>query len=218
MEDADGNPVSPTTGEPEVPIPDLDPTDYCGEAEYIFTGQWGLKVSTNELQNLNAGTYWGLKWSGGKYVTDNDNVQPGVYCMDNDVEVGNQLGSAASPLAITILTTASVTIPGDPYMVSAHSDSILIMAEGDVKLNGSPSGGDLNFEGMIYAGSQCEVSGTPALFGQLICKDDPNPVDSEDWVSANSISGDMTLTYSCGGLLSPRPPVPITGRMWNHVW
>ena len=218
LEDADGDPVSPTSGAPEVPIPDLDPTDYCGEADYIFTGQMGLKVSTSELRNLNSGTHWGWKWAGGKYQTDNDNVEPGVYCMDNDVEVGNQLGSAGSPLAITFLTTASVTIPGDPYIVSAHSDSILIMAEGDVNLNGSPSGGDLNFEGLIYAGSQCEVSGTPALFGQLICKDDPNPAGSEDWVSANKISGDMELTYSCGGLLAGGQPVPIAGRMWNHVW
>ena len=138
--------------------------------------------------------------------------------MNNDVEVGNQLGSPGTPLAIIILTTKSVTIPGDPHIVPAHPDSILIVAGGGVKLNGSRSSGDQNFEGLVYAGSQCEISGTPVMYGQLICRDDPNPFGGEDWASENRISGDLTLTYSCGGLLGGGGVSPISGRMWSHVW
>ena len=218
LQDMLWNPVTPTSDAPELPIPDLDPDDYCGEADYIFAGNLGTQVATMTTRNLATGTWWGWKWSGGTYTTDNDNVAPGVYCMDGNAEMTSQLGSPSTPLAITILTTKSVTIPGDPYMVPAHSDSILIVAEGDVKLNGSPSGGEQNFEGLVYAGSQCEVSGKPVMFGQLICRDDPNPFGSENWVVGNKISGDLTLTYSCGGMLGRGGASPISERMWNHVW
>ena len=217
LQDTLSNPVTPTSGAPQQPLPDLDPNDYCGEADFVFTNGSGLKVSTSETQNLASGTHWGWKWSGGIYTTDNNNVEPGVYCMDGDAEVVNQLGTPSTPLTVTILTTKSVTIPGDPYIVAAHTESILIIADGDVKLNGSPSGGEQNFEGLVYAGAQCEVSGTPVMHGQLICRDDPNPPGSQDWASNNQISGDLTLTFSCGGLLD-KPPSPIAGRMWNHVW
>ena len=218
LQDTLGSSVTATSGAPEKPIPDLDPNDYCGEADYIFDGVFGTEVATSTTRNLSTGTWWGWKWSGGTYTTDNDNVQPGVYCVNNDVEVGHQLGLPGAPLAITILTTMSVTIPGDPYVIPAHPDSLLIVAGGDVKLNGSPASGDQNFEGLVYAGSQCEISGTPVMYGQLICRDDPNPFGSEDWVFENRISGDLTLTYNCGGMLGGSRSGPISGRMWSHVW
>ena len=218
LQDTLGNAVTPTSSAPQQPIPDLDPTDYCGEADYIFTGTLAIEVATMTTRDLALGTWWGWKWSGGTYTTDNDNVASGVYCMDNDVEISNQLGSPSTPLAITILTTKSVTIPGDPYMVPAHPDSILIVADGDLKLNGNPAGGDQNYEGLAYAGSQCEVSGTPVMFGQLVCRNDPNPVGSEDWVDENNVSGDLRLTYNCGGMLGGGGVRPINGRTWSHVW
>ena len=218
LQDLLGDPITPTPNVPERPIPDLDPDDYCGEADYIFDGIFGTEVATMTTRDLSSGTWWGWKWSGGTYTTDNNNVQPGVYCMNNDVEMPNQLGSPSTPLAITILTTKSVTIPGDPYIVPAHSDSILIVASGDLRLNGSPASGDQNFEGLAYAGSQWEISGTPVMYGQLICRDDPNPFGSENWVVENKISGDLTLTYNCGGMLGGGGSRPISGRMWSHVW
>ena len=217
VQDTLGNGITPMSGAPDQPILDLDPDDYCGEADYIFTDEWGLEVATTTLRNLESGAYWGWKWSGGGYQTDNDNVSEGVYCMNNDVQIGNQLGSSSTPLAITLLTTESVMISGNPYITPAHSDSILIIADGDVKLNGNATGGADNFEGLVYAGSQCEVSGRVVIHGQLICRDDPNPFGSEDWVSENRISGDMQLTFSCGEML-PDPGRPIGERVWSHVW
>lgn len=209
-----GNVVTAETGADPLPIPDLNPNDYCGDADYIFNGIWGTEVATSTTRNLSTGTWWGWKYSGGTYITDNDNVAPGTYCMDQDVEIGNQLGTPSTPLPLTILTDKSVAIAGDPYIVSAHPDGILIMADGDIKLNGSPSGGDENFEGLIYAGSQCEISGTPAMHGQLICRNDPNPFGSENWANQNKISGNFTLTYSCGGLEIFPPYLRVVEGTW----
>ena len=215
--DALGDTVTATSAVPENQIPDLDPMDYCSEADYIFEDQWGTQVATGTTRNLNV-AWWGWKYTSGRYITDSADVMPGVYCMNHDAELTNQIGSADDPLSITILTTGSVTMPGDPYAVAAPPDSILIMAEGDVNIRGDPVAGDVGFQGLIYAGSQCQISGAPVIYGQIICRDDPNPVGTTDYASTNSISGDLQLTYSCGGILSPRPPTPLTQRMWSHVW
>ena len=212
-----GDTLTATEGTPEKEIPDLDPMDYCDEADYIFENGWGTEVATGTNRNLIA-SWWGWKYSSGMYVTDNNSVMPGVYCMDSDAQLNHQIGTAANPLAITILSVGTVTIPGDPYMVPAHSDSLLIIAEGDVMVNGNPVAGEITFEGLIYAGAQCEISGNPVIYGQVVCRDDPNPPGSLELASENLVSGNMQLTYTCGGLMAHRPPWPIGERMWNHVW
>ena len=84
--------------------------------------------------------------------------------------------------------------------------------------DGNATGGQDNYDGLIYAGAQCHVDGNPILYGQLICKDNPNPPGSIDWVTLSNISGQMTLRYRCGGLLGRIPPMPVPGRKWSHVW
>ena len=103
-------------------------------------------------------------------------------------------------------------------MVTAHPDSILMLADGDLKLNGNPVAGATSMEGLLYGGAQCGVSGNPIIFGQLACKGNPNPPGSTNWLDVSELNGNMTLTYSCGGLLGRRPPRPLTERTWNHAW
>ena len=81
-----GNPITPVPGEPNISVPTLVSTDYCGDADFIFTsaGQ-GLKVSTSESFDFSGGgTYWGWKWNslGNLWETDSDSLEEGVYCVD----------------------------------------------------------------------------------------------------------------------------------------
>ena len=222
-----GNPVTATGGEPAMPIPDLDSTDYCGEADFIFNSSGlGLKVSTSETFDFSGATQqWGWEWDSAKnlYITKSTNIDDGVYCIDGNVQFPNDVGSPGNPETVTILATGSVQISGNPYLRAAHSDSILIIAEGDLDVSGNPSGGFDTFEGLVYGGAQCSVSGNPSFYGQLVCSGDPNPSGSEEWVEENKISGSMTLRYMCGGPLVDlanawEAVFPIAGRMWNHVW
>ena len=221
--DSLGNPITGTDDAPYMPIPDLDPTDYCGEADFIFDSSGvGLKVSTSESFDFSlGGAHWGWKWDSGKnsYISDSEYLEEGVYCVDANMEISKDIGLPGNPRQISILSTKSVMISSNSYMTAAHSDSILVIAEGDLKLNGSPVGGNDNFEGLTYGGAQCEVSGTARLHGQLVCADNANPSGSENWAVENKISGNAEITYSCGGsvLLKAADPVPI-GRMWTHLW
>ena len=218
-----GNPITVTEGVPRMSIPDLDPTDYCGEADFIFRSDGtALKVSTSESFDFAwGGTHWGWKWDSTKnnYISDSEFLEEGVYCVDGNMEISKDLGVPGDPRAITVLATGSVMISSNSYIKSAHSDSILVIAEGDLKLNGSPVGGNDNFEGLTYGGAQCMVSGTARLHGQLVCADHPNPPGSEDWAVENKISGNVEITYSCGGLLvNQAEPELIPQRMWTHLW
>ena len=220
--DTFGNPITATEGVEAIEIPELDSTDYCGEAEFIFDSSGGgLKVSTSESFDFTSGgVHWGWKWNSASniYISDSEFLEEGVYCVDGNVEIVHDVGVAGNPHAISILATKSVQISSNPYIASAHSDSILVMAEGDLKLNGNPSGGNESFTGLVYAGAQCEISGTAKLYGQLVCRDGSNPSGSEEWANESKISGEAEIGYGCGGFEVGIPAEPIPGRMWTHVW
>ena len=217
-----GNPITVTEGAPIVGFPDVVSTDYCGDADFIFTNAGiGTKVATPENHDFSDGNpYWGWKWVSGtnSWLTDSNTPEQGVYCVDGNVQIGHNMGAPGNPAEFTFLATGSLEMSGDPYITPAHPDSILIIAEGDLKLNGSASGGNENYGGLTYAGAQCEMSGTPSLFGQLVCKNNANPAGSADWVAENKISGNMTLTYNCGGIFAPNRAEAISNRAWTQVW
>lgn len=217
-----GSPITANPGAPELPIPDLAANDYCGDADYIFDDNGeGLEVSSGVTFDFGPGDpKWGWKWDPGtnRYYADSQFPEEGVYCVDGNVQVSTDLGAPGSPAVISLLSTMSIEISSNSYLEPAHRDSILILAEGDLKMNGNPIGGAHSFEGLSYGGSQCEVSGTASLHGQLICRDDPNPTGSLEWVTDNKLSGDVEITYSCGGFLSKQVPEPILERTWTHLW
>ena len=138
--DTFGSPITPLENQPRLNIPELNATDYCGAAEYILdiNGQ-GLKVSTGDTFDFTTGLdQWGWKYIPGPptgYESASVNVDDGVYCIEGNLSVGNNIGSPGNPAEVTFLATGSVQINGNPYMVTAHPDSILIMADGDLKLN-----------------------------------------------------------------------------------
>ncbi len=58
-----------------------------------------------------------------------------------------------------------------------------------------------NYDGLIYAGSQCKFNGNPRLSGQILCKDSPNPPGSVNYTTESMISGNPEIRYGCGGSL-----------------
>ena len=182
----------------------------------------GVKVSTSESFDFSGGgTHWGWKWAAGlnNYLSDSEFLEEGVYCIDGNVEISKDLGSPGNPHEISILSTKSVKLSSNSYVATAHSDSIFIIAEEDLMLSGSPTGGNDSFEGLTYGGAQCQISGTARLHGHFICADNPNPSGSIDWAPVTKFSGDAEIRYSCGGLFGgAAAAAPISGRMWSHVW
>ena len=121
----------------------------------------------------------------------------GVYCVYGNVVVSGNPG----PIDMTILATGSVKFSGNPRISSAHPDGILIMSGGDVSISGNPEGGTFAYDGLIYAHSQCEISGNPLLNAQLLCNDEPETAGADNFATENKISGNPTITYDCSGSL-----------------
>jgi hypothetical protein len=114
-----------------------------------------------------------------------------TYCVTGDVQISVDFATLANKRTASIIATGSIKISAKPMMKAAHPDGILLMAGGDLDLQGDWGG-----EGMLYAGGQCYVSSAPIINGQFICKN-KSPHPGANWVPANLISGDAQITFDC---------------------
>jgi hypothetical protein len=190
----DGTPAAKLGNQPEVVIPDLNPMNYCVGAEFRLlsngtaTTGAGMLIAVPTGWSYNAGT---LTWS----VTA-ANVD-GTFCVQGNVSISGNTGSAAAPRAMTVLATGSIAVSGTPVIVPDHPDGILFMAAGDVTIAGQPTAGVDSYSGMIYAGAQCSAAGNATMFGQLLCANGPQPAGAAELITAHSMSGNFVLTFDC---------------------
>jgi hypothetical protein len=191
----DGSPAPVLSNQPEVVIPDLNPMDFCAGADFRLlstgaaTNGAGMLVAVPGGWSYNPGTkLWSLA---GAASTD------GTYCVQGNVSVSGNTGSAASPRVMSILATGSIEVTGTPFITADHEDGILFMAGGDVRVAGNPSAGANNYQGMIYAAAQCVAAGNATMFGQLLCANGPQPVGAIEHAVTHSMSGNFVLTFDC---------------------
>jgi hypothetical protein len=92
---------------------------------------------------------------------------------------------------------------------------VLIIAEGDMKLSGSP-GLSENFDGLVFGGAQCEISGNPKIHGTFICYGNSDPPGAKDVLSESSINGNPEITFDCAGAGSGISLKPFSGRAWSQ--
>jgi hypothetical protein len=198
----DGSNAPKLGGQPEIPIPDLFPLDYCAGADYrlradgfIVPAATGIPLDARSVE------VFGWKRSSGppevKWDLSGNSSVDGTYCVEGNAYVSGNTGTAANPREMSIIATGSIEISGNPYITAEHDDNIMLLAGGDVSISGNPSVGAQNFSGLIYAGAQCKLSGNPAISGQVLCANGPQPVGSVNFVSSHDMSGNFTLTFDC---------------------
>ena len=192
----DGTNAPELGGQSEVVIPDLNPMDYCTNAEFslLATGNvlnvaTGVQVPAAAAGwSYNAGTLtWGL--SGGAVLS-------GTYCAAGTVAISGNNGTAAAPLKISILATGSIALAGTPFLTPDHDDGILLMAAGDVSVGGNPGS---TYSGLVYAGAQCVASGSATLTGQLLCANGAQPAGATEYGAAHGVSGNFRINFDCSG-------------------
>ncbi len=197
--DPDGNVVEPEYAEP-VGIPDHDPFDFCGDADYRLEGGKLTVIATDETHTLGKVLGWQYDTPEGTYQLNAKDAEAGKVCARGNVKVTGNLGEPGDPLAITIIATGSVHIGGTPIIEPAKDDKILILAGGDVQMGGNTTAKrSPRYAGLVYAGSQCQVNGTAYLDGHLLCYDDPDPTGATSLTDDNKINGTPTIHYDCSG-------------------
>jgi hypothetical protein len=206
IEDTSGTSIPPVPNQPPIDIPTLNPLTYCTTTNLDYDMQadgYILRLSDNTLHNAAvAGGVFGFRFystGNGEYRGTGSDPPDGKYCVRSNLQI-NGMGTDADPVKITFYVTGSVDLGGNPKIVRADSArSVLLIAAGDVQLQGTASGGGASLSGLIYAGAQCSAMGTTAISGQMVCKNASNPSGSNALVSNSQVGGNASITYDCSG-------------------
>lgn len=198
---SDGVEVEPSYESP-VEIPFYDPLQFCDQADFILKDGWLITTGPSPTEtDITKGKVSGWSWDKGEntYTVQGKEAIPGTFCAYGNVRVNGNVGSASSPLSLSLLATGSVDFSGTPIVTADHPDDLLIVAGGDVVLGGNTSTDVPQYHGLIYAGAQCQINGTPIIDGRLLCYDGEDPEGAEDLIDDNKINGTPTITYDCTG-------------------
>jgi hypothetical protein len=193
----DGTKVPLQSGADPVDIPVLNYTDFCpGSATYLLQSNgWVLRTSDNTLHDARSNSKFGWKRaSSSPIVWDQDGTLPtGTFCIEGNAKIGGSPG----PVNISIIATGSVEISGTPrFGAPTHPDGITIFSGGDLKLNGDSHS---TYQGLMYARSQCDISGNPTLTANFMCLNEPNAAGTINHFDFNTISGNPNIQYNCTG-------------------
>jgi hypothetical protein len=189
-------------GQPQVVIPDLAPLTHCVGADYRLRADgFVVPAATGIPENATGTEKYGWKRSSGppevKWDMDGGSGTPGTFCVEGNAYISGNNGSVATPLKLSVVATGSIEVSGNPFLTADHDDGIMFLAGGDLSISGNPGAGSPNFQGLMYAGAQCKMSGNPDLFGQLMCANGAQPAGSVNITSAHDMSGNFTLTFDC---------------------
>jgi len=135
-----------------------------------------------------------------------------------NVDIQGNAGTLLLPIQATILSTGSITVSGNPYLVANLQNlstnelppfvkvNILFAAVEDLQINGDVGAGNgiIRFSGICYAGEQVYLSGNGEIQGQVLALNNPNvygtngsdasPVNRDD----NEVTGSFTLNFNGG--------------------
>jgi hypothetical protein len=196
-------PAAKLPGMDEVVIPDLNPMNYCGGANFTLTAVGGAPWIQIGAGIPTPGLPPGWTYTAGTNTWSFNGTpllpQAGTYCVQGNVVAAGSTGSAVAPKPMSILASGSIRVEGQPYLTSTHPDGIQLMAGGDIYLSGNVSAGTISYQGMIYAGAQCSAQGNATGNGQMLCANGAQPAGATDWAAANAVTGSFKVNFDCSG-------------------
>jgi hypothetical protein len=179
--------------QPQVVIPDLNPMDFCAEAEFRLLSNGNVQTVATGTQVPAAGTGWTYTAGSTTWAVAGA-VAPGTYCATGNVTISGGGGTAAAPLRISVLATGSIGVSGNTFLAPDHSDNILLMAGGDIRVAGNPGSA---YGGLVYAAAQCLAEGNASLSGQILCANGAHPAGATPYATAHTVQGSFTLNFDC---------------------
>lgn len=199
-----GDDAPANENETEVAVPDFNnPTNsHCGNADYhLQANGWVKRVSDGALFDARSDEKFGWKRSGtGPVMWDysSDDENPGTFCVFGNVTISGSPGEpTGTPVSMSVIASGSIEIGGNPLLTADDPDGYLLISGGDLKISGNPVGGSANYDGLLYARHQCDISGNPRMKAQILCKDLTSGSGVKNLVGENKISGDLENEYDC---------------------
>jgi hypothetical protein len=183
-----------TVPEP-IPIPTMASAEYCPGARYVLQADGQVLDRTTGLPTVASLLGWTFSLSSGLVLwTSNSSLVTGSYCVEGNATLTGNPGSVLTPVPVSIYAAGSVDVAGNPNISAFDSNDVVVLADGDLYVRGNSN---TNYEGILYGGSNCQVSGSPNLSGQFLCQSGPLPAGATDPVAFNLIEGQPKFVYSC---------------------
>lgn len=195
-------------GYQQVAAPDIRAASRMGDADWFLTNT-GMMTDRNGtlVCDGRAGGCDSRGWSwtsaSNTWNQGGNTVQNGTYYADGSIRMNGNVGSAAVPARISLITTGSVEIIGNPDLI-ADTPGLFILAEGDVRLVGNLS--QYAPEAHVLVREQFEITGRVDLCGQVIVQNVPSVSTT---VTANRMVGSGSITYN--GSLGTPAATAVTG-------
>jgi hypothetical protein len=199
----DGTAAPRLNGQDAIPIPDLNPVTYCTGAKFtLLAGGVGIKDNTTNVTTPGNSGGWVWEAATQNWKGNGTPLLPaaGTYCVEGNAWLAGNVGSGANPKNISIIASGSIKVDGTPYIRPDHPDGILLLAGGDIYMAGNNTTGVDNYQGMVYAGAQCQAQGNAKMFGQMICANSAQPAGAIEYAGpTNTMSGNFSMSFDCSG-------------------
>ena len=217
------NSLTPSAGQPVVPVATINLADLCSRARYLLRSDGYLEdrsttpsialLATATARNGWIRTTAPSSSTLGLWTATGPALVTGTYCVQGNVANSGNVGADGAPLRVSIIATGSIEITGTPYLQPASSDSVLFVAGGDIRMAGN-TGSSPNYEGLVYAENHCHFSGNARLFGSVVCRNRPQTAGATEFNTTSgpsptgpgsSISGGFQVSHSCNGWMNGTP-------------
>ncbi|MEX2272365.1 MAG: PilX N-terminal domain-containing pilus assembly protein [Vicinamibacterales bacterium] len=195
-------------GRPNLTIPPVNAADHRPLADFILHGDGRMttqdetnvicdaSVTNDACKDLGYG--WVYSPSGGAMglpqwnITSNSapNANATFY-VEGDARISGSPGSAATPLAISIIAEGDIEISGNPNL-RPDLPELMLVTNRDLKISGLLEQ-PIAFEGQMLVREQLHISGNPTLAGQILVE---NAANVSNLVLSNTISGNPTIIYN----------------------
>ena len=178
-------------------VPEVRAIDYRTVADYILTSggvvttQGGTPICDASGDNDACKDLYGWTFDDPGWKLGANNGADGTYYVEGPATISGNPGSAAHPLALTLIAEGSIQISGNPHL-TPETPELMFVTDGDLKINGflrMP----LTVEGLMLVHEQLMISGNSTLSGQLIVED---AEDNSSLVHKNTISGNSLISYN----------------------
>lgn len=186
-------------GRPTITVPNVAAADYLSQATHILHSNGTLERRSDNAILCNASSDadacktagYGWMFSGGVWSLGSTEPPNGAWYVEGDVTVSGSPGTSGTPVQITIIAEGYIDISGSPDFRPYLPETFMVTNK-DLQITGSLTQ-PITVEGQILVREQIFIHGNADLAGQIIVQDASS---SCSLVTANSISGNVTITYN----------------------
>lgn len=209
-------------GMPAVPVPEIKASDYFGLADWILPST-GFPIQNPDGTACTSGCPTEWTFSSGTWRAAGTMPAAGTYYVQGHVEVHGT--GKATATEVSIIAEGNIKLTGNSKYLPANDSGIMFVSNGDFEFGGSVDGDpDVDMDGQIMVREQMKLYGTSSFQGRVMVEDrdsvsnaydaisNPNGRRGDSSIDANSVSGNMTVTYNglLGGIDVPVPGGPDT--------